>query len=398
MLPLDVKVDCSAWPAARLLKIAGLADVAEASFPFERMMLDLRDVAACGARAGSLLELPWAGFLADDSADLPDNRPGWVLLGDRAIVRPGDVVEAQPWASRIAVRFRRGDGSNVLFATERCNSYCLMCSQPPRAVDDEWRVEQLCDLAALIDKNADSLAISGGEPTLLGAGLLRVVRTCAKELPTTSIHVLSNGRLLADRHYTRSFEGAHPALSWGVPLYGDHYRLHDYVVQSEGAFSETVRGLYALHEAAQSVEIRVVLVRPVVERLMSLLRYLARNFPFVDHVALMGAEPVGFAKAHHSALWCDPADFGEVLADACYYLDARGMPVSLFNLPLCILPRRAWTYARRSISEWKQHYLPDCEGCGVRDRCAGFFAWTTPQWTSRAIHPIEEEEGTCATY
>ncbi|MGO4781920.1 His-Xaa-Ser system radical SAM maturase HxsC, partial [Lysobacter sp. 2RAB21] len=78
--------------------------------------------------------------------------------------------------SKIAVRYRRGDNGNVLFATERCNSFCLMCSQPPREVEDSWRIDQLCDLVGLIDKDEPSLAISGGEPTLLGTGLSQVLQ------------------------------------------------------------------------------------------------------------------------------------------------------------------------------------------------------------------------------
>ncbi len=90
---------------------------------------------------------------------------------------------------------------------------------------------------------------------------------------------------------------------WAIPLYGDHYGLHDYVVQSKGAFAETMRGLYALEAAKQRIEIRVVLVKPVVERLPALVRFLYRNLSFVEHVALMGTEPTGFARAHQDELW-----------------------------------------------------------------------------------------------
>lgn len=398
MLPLDAKVDHRGWTGSTLIKVAGLEDLAQAAFPFDRMALDLREVVRRGAMSDALLSLPWAGFVADHAEFWPDGRAGFAVHGDPAIVRPGDVVETQPWASKVAVRHRRGDTSNVLFATERCNSYCLMCSQPPRRVEDEWRVDHLCDLVELIDKDSPPLAVSGGEPTLLGAGLARILKHCAQHLPSTPIHVLSNGRLLADAAYTETFANVHPSLSWGIPLYGDHFGLHDYVVQSPGAFAETMKGLYALNRAGQRIEIRVVLVKPTVERLQALARFIYCNLPFVEHVALMGIEPIGFAKAHHEALWIDPVDIGESLADAVAFLDRRGIPVSLYNLPLCTVPKRAWPYAQRSISNWKQDYLPACESCLVRDRCAGFFSWVTPDWTSRAIHAIEpDEEYECAS-
>jgi His-Xaa-Ser system radical SAM maturase HxsC len=391
MLPLDTKAHLQGWNPNQLVKIAGLDDLVAYAHPIERMALDLRNFSERRAISASLTSLPWAGFVVTNDSEIPMGRPGFVIHGDQSVVMPGDVVEIQPHVSKVAVRFRRGDTSNVLFATERCNSYCLMCSQPPRHVEDDWRVDHLCDLISLIDKDSAPLAVSGGEPTLLGGGLVRVLAECARLLPDTPLHILSNGRLLSDSSYTNLFSNVHPSLSWGIPLYGDHFELHDYVVQSRGAFEQTVRGLYALHKAEQNIEIRIVLAKPTVERLLNTVRYIYRNLPFVDHVALMGIEPIGFAKAHHDSLWVDPSDIGELLADAADFLSYRGIPVSLYNLPLCTLPRRAWHYAQRSISRWKQDYLPVCDGCDVREKCAGFFSWVNPSWTSKAIGAIKLE-------
>lgn len=396
MLALEAKAELQGWTEPALLKVSGLKEFAEGEFPVQNMVLDLRSDPL--ARSESILALPWAGFLTDDRIASPLSRPSLKLLGDPAIACVGDVIEIKPAVSKIAVRHRRGDNGNVLFATERCNSFCLMCSQPPRQVQDEWRVSHLCELANLIDKDAVSIAISGGEPTLLGAGLTQIVAACATALPDTHVHVLSNGRNFEDAAYAATFKGLHPSLTWGVPLYGDHYRLHDYVVQSGGAFAETIKGLYALHAAGQRIEIRVVLVKPTVERLSSLARYIYQNLPFVEHVALMGIEPIGFAKAHHQALWIDPVDMAGTLSAAVGFLDQRGMPVSLYNLPLCTLPVSLRPFAKRSISNWKQDYLPACGECDIKSECGGFFGWVTPEWTSRGIEPVRMEEHACARH
>lgn len=389
MLALDAKATLHGWTGPTLAKVAGLNEFASGAHPVERMMLDLRQA---NTNDDALLSLPWAGFLADQDDEIPSGRPAVVLHGSQEIAKPGDVLEVLPGSSKVAVRYRRGDNGNVLFATERCNSFCLMCSQPPRAVDDDWRVAQLCDLVELIDRDERSLAISGGEPTLLGEGLARVVRHCSAFLPRTHMHVLSNGRRFGEGGLAEAFRDLHPSLSWGIPLYGDHYRLHDYVVQSPGAFAQTLRGLYALLAAGQRVEIRVVLVKPTVERLTEVARFLYRNLSFVEHVALMGIEPIGFAKANREALWIDPVDMAPALSESVGYLSQRGIAVSLYNLPLCTLPRELWRYARRSISNWKQDYLPACEACAVRAECGGFFSWIKPEWTSRAIGPVKKEQ------
>lgn len=388
MLPLETRAELAPSVKANLLKVVGLGDFAQSTIPLERMALDLRDVPTAQV-SDALLGLPWGAVLPASGLNLADAAPAVRLEGPAGLCKAGDVVELNPLQRKVAIRYRRGDTGNVLFATERCNSFCLMCSQPPRQVEDDWRVRHLLDLIDLIDPDERSLAISGGEPTLLGDGLVNVVSKCAEVLPDTHLHILSNGRLRQPGLHAK-FEGLHPNLSWGIPLYGDHYALHDYVVQSEGAFSETLRGLYALDAANQRVEIRIVLVKPSVERLVQLARYIWRNLPFVEHVALMGIEPIGFAKAHQKELWADPADYASSLSEAVTLLAEGGIPVSLYNLPLCALDGSLWPYAVQSISPWKNDYLSACEKCSVRDRCGGFFSWVTPAWTSRSVSPILE--------
>lgn len=395
MLPLESKVMLGALVEPGLLKIAGLAELAEGRYPLHRMALDIRELPEA-ASSPDLMLLPWAAIIAPTGHvfDGDGDERSLVLLGDQGIAKVGDVIEIDRLRGKAAVRYRRGDNGNVLFATERCNSFCLMCSQPPRQVQDDWRVQHLLELIDLIDVTEPSLAISGGEPTLLSNGLARVVEKCADVLPSTQLHILSNGRLLNDTALASQFRDIHPNLSWGVPLYGDHYALHDYVVQSEGAFAQTIRGLYALNAAGQRIEIRVVLVKPSLERLQQITRFILRNLSFVEHVALMGTEPIGFAKAHHEQLWADPANHHAELCGSVEALSQAGVPVSLYNMPLCMLPHQLWPFARQSISNWKNDYLDVCATCTVKNRCGGFFSWVTPQWTSSAVKPILETD-TC---
>lgn len=387
---LDGKALMAGFAREGLFKIVDLAAFASSHLPPERLVLDGRVEAVEGALPG-LASLPFAGVLTahpNETSPLP-----WIATeGLDLELRAGDVIEVQPNTRSVARRYQRGARGNVLFATERCNSFCLMCSQPPRDVPDGWRTGGMKALIELVDRDAPLLTVTGGEPTLLGDGLGEVLSHAAAHLPATDIHVLSNGRTFAEPGFASRFSDIHPRLSWGVPLYGDHFGLHDYIVQREGAFQETVRGIYALHGASQRIEIRVVLVRPVAERIEAIAHYLYRAFPFAQHIALMGTEPTGFAKAHHDTLWMDPVDLAPMLERATQFLARRGMAVSLYNLPLCTLPESLHPFAVRSISDWKQTYHPACSDCALRDQCGGLFAWSTPKWTSRAVASIKGTE------
>lgn len=312
---------------------------------------------------------------------------------DPNVIRSGDVVRLREGASLVSVVYRRGSSANVLFTTERCNSLCLMCSQPPREGDDSWRTEELLELIPLIDPEEQQLGVTGGEPTLLGQGLAAILESCRKHLPDTQLHVLTNGRGFQDASLAERWVAAGgEATMWAVPLYADTPERHDEIVAASGAYGETLLGLAEMARLGARVEIRVVLHALSLPRLRQLADFIYRRLPFVEHVALMGLEPMGLAKRNRDRLWIDPLDYTEDLRASVSFLADRGMAVSVYNLPLCVLPRSLWPFARQSISDWKNSFPTECEPCAVRDRCAGFFSSAGPTWRSRGVHPLEAEE------
>lgn len=303
----------------------------------------------------------------------------------------GDVIRLNPERKAMRVLYRRSSPHNHFLLTERCNNYCLMCSQPPRNVNDGWIVEEVIEALPLIDRNTVELGITGGEPTLLGERFFDLVRSAKSYLPDTALHVLTNGRLFVDPLQAEALGRIdHPDLMLGIPIYSDLAHIHDYVVQADGAFDETIRGILNLKRERQKVEIRVVLHKQTYARLPQLAEFIARNLLFADHVALMGLELMGFARANLEDLWIDPLDYREELVAAVNTLGRARMNVSLYNLQHCLLDRSIWPFARRSISDWKQEYMPECEGCQIQAKCAGFFASAKYRYSDR-ITPLDGE-------
>jgi hypothetical protein len=122
-------------------------------------------------------------------------------------------------------------------------------------------------------------------------------------------------------------------------------------------------------------------------RIVATCRWIARNLPFVDHVALMGLENTGFAIANDELLWIDPMDYREQLAEAVDVLTASKVRVSVYNLPRCVLDRSVWPFAAQSISDWKNGFVSECDRCGEKPRCSGFFTTGRPHY-SRGIRAI----------
>jgi His-Xaa-Ser system radical SAM maturase HxsC len=327
------------------------------------------------ARGGAELPAGFRAYLFTAAAPPPLPRDSYVLGPEFAYLSDGDVIRVEPVRDAIQTLYRRGSRSNSLLVTERCNNYCVMCSQPPKDHDDSWIVDDLMQAIPLMSPDTPEIGITGGEPTLLGQRLVELVQHLRDHLPRTAVHILSNGRGFASGGLAGALARLrHPDLMIGIPLYADVPEHHDYVVQARGAFDETIRGILNLKREGVRVELRFVIHAETYAGLPAFARFVARNLLFVDHVALMGLELMGFARTNLDALWIDPLDYQRELREAVETLDRSGLRVSIYNTPLCVLPPELRRLARASISDWKNTYMDECNGCGLRAQCGGFFA------------------------
>ena len=111
-------------------------------------------------------------------------------------------------------------------------------------------------------------------------------------------------------------------------------------------------------EEFQKVEIRVVIHKITYERLPHLADFIVRNLHFVDHVALMGLEMMGFTKANLDKLWIDPVDYQDELEEAVMILARANMNVSIYNHQMCLLRENLYPFMQKSISDWKNNAHP----------------------------------------
>ena len=286
----------------------------------------------------------------------------------------GDVISASADGTRLRVMWRHTSRQNSVLLTERCDNYCLMCSQPPKEANDDWLLEDAKALIRLLPRSANEIGFTGGEPTFYGQGLLDLLTLCTALLPETPVHVLSNGRRFSDLGFALRWANVdNPNLMVGIPIYGAEPSLHDYVVQARGAFEETVRGILNLAQLDQRIELRVVIHKQTAPYLLEIAEFIARNLPFVEQVALMGLETTGFARANLADVWIDPNVYAPSLTEAAYLLDSAGLNTMIYNHQLCLIEPEAWSFTVKSISDWKNEYHPECAECSVVDRCGGFF-------------------------
>ena len=317
---------------------------------------------------------------------VPGNTKPYVLIDSIEDFHEGDVVVLNQKGEIIFV-YEITSCHNAIMATERCNHRCTMCPHPP-VLKEKDKTQFNLKLISLMDKDTQEIGITGGEPTLIGDKLFILIRQIQKQLPKASISILSNGVKFADKEYAMKLAKCrHQDLQIGIPLFCDITEEHNRIVGAN-TFYKTVQGLYNLALFRQRIGLRIVVHKQTYKRLPQFADFIYHNFPFVSQVAFMQMETTGLAKENFDDLWIDPYDYNEQLREAVLLLADRGMKPYIYNAQLCVLPEDIRCYAQQSISDWKDIYIPECEGCALKGQCAGFFE-SNRQAYSTHIRKIE---------
>src|SRR5438105_2818206 len=104
-------------------------------------------------------------FVINDEADMLSQSAGFAgvihVSSKFGYLADGDILGFHPASKRFRTLYRHSSTHNSFLVTERCNHYCLMCSQPPRDVDDSWILQEIRTALPLVDKQTRYLAFTG---------------------------------------------------------------------------------------------------------------------------------------------------------------------------------------------------------------------------------------------
>lgn len=267
----------------------------------------------------------------------------------------------------------------TLFTTGRCNSNCIMCPYTEKyrlsAKDEQFDI--LSRYIDLMDAHSDYICITGGEPTLLKNDFLRLLYKVKSHMPNAMVHILTNGRTFYYNDFVKVYKKARPYRTLlGIPLHADNADLHDHITQSQGSFYETLKGIDNLYGAGEQIEIRIVTSALNCENLPMLAKFITSRYPQIHHVCFMGLEMMGNSMINRSSVWCSYDDIWPNIRTATETLIAGGIPVQLYNYPLCMVEEKYHSLYRKSITPSKIEYLDECAICCRMHECGGFFRTT----------------------
>lgn len=285
----------------------------------------------------------------------------------------GDVILFLPGQKSAHRVIRHRSRHNTLLVTEQCDQLCVMCSQPPKKHHHDL-FPAFTEALELAPEGA-TIGITGGEPLLHKHALFEMLRQTRQSRPDLQFHVLTNAQHFGSEDLDALAQLGPTSTLWGIPLYAAEAALHDRIVGKVGAFAQLTKNFALLARAGARIELRTVLLRSNAEKLAELADFISLHLPFIERWAIMQLENIGYGRMNWATEFFDNSVSFRPVADAMNIAAARGLAVQLYNFPLCTIPTPYRGFAVRAISDWKNKYLPICEGCQETQNCGGFFAW-----------------------
>ena len=77
-----------------------------------------------------------------------------------------------------------------------------------------------------------------------GDKLVQLIQKTKNFLPNTGIDILTNGRAFKDLNFVKKFKKVnHAYCMFAIPLYSDDPTKHNYIVQADNAYDETLHNI-----------------------------------------------------------------------------------------------------------------------------------------------------------
>lgn len=249
-----------------------------------------------------------------------------------------------------------------------CNNCCVMCTNimpPPKNYNGPPKHQIITQLKKL-DKNIDSILLTGGEPTIR-KDFFYILKYINRKFPKAEIKVITNARMF---YYTNFINKIKPIKNLNIitELYGSCKEVHDLITQTEGSFKQSFDGIKNLLSNNFKVELRIVVNKLNCHDILNIAKIYSSEFKKADRIVIFPIDIVGNARKYREKTTIKYTEIIPFIEETLKFL--RGKNVEVYHVPYCILDKKYWKFiGGLSVNEKRVVFAPFCRECVFEKKC-----------------------------
>jgi len=260
----------------------------------------------------------------------------------------------------------------------RCNSHCVMCTNPftfqleeslPYSFDN---IKQRWSNVRL--KSNDVVGLTGGEP-IIHPDFFKIIHWFRTQYPKNKIAIASNGRMFYYQSFIKNLLKINNLLV-EIAIHGYDERSHDMITRVKGSFKQTVEGIHNIFRYknnSQELEIRIIITKLTYKNLDKILAFVKNEFDVeqIRDITLIFMEMEGQAKDNFNIVGITYKEVMKYLPQVVNEWVSQFNDFRLYHFPLCVLPPKLWRYSWRTLRGEEVMFLPRCNKCSFKKYCLG---------------------------
>jgi len=284
----------------------------------------------------------------------------------------------------------------VICIWNKCNSRCLMCSNPSdfQAGDPykNYGIDSLKERISRIKLIDDKIILTGGEPTI-HPDFLKLLSFIRKKFPPTTIELDTNGRRFCYSSFAKkvlSFNNINIYTS----LHGFNAKTHDAITRTPGSFLQTVEGIKNIlkykHLGLNELELRIIITKLTYQYIEKILKFIKEKFPQVNRIVVIFMEMEGQAGDNLKIVGLTHSQFQKFIPKIAKWIP-KFKEFRFYHFPLCTIDYSLWKYAWRTLPNHEVTFLPKCKNCLYKKYCLGIHKEYIKKVGVKEFKPIKKK-------
>ena len=285
---------------------------------------------------------------------------------------------------------------SVICIWNKCNSKCLMCSNPSdfQATDPykDYSFDALKERIEKIKLIDDKIILTGGEPTI-HPEFFRLLSFVRKKFPKTVIEFDTNGRRFCYPSFTKKVL-LFNKINIYTSLHGFSAKTHDAVTRTPGSFLQTVKGIKNILKykdlGLNEIELRIIVTKLTYKYIEKILKFIKESFPEVNRIVIIFMEMEGQAGDNFKIVGLTHTQFQKFIPKIAKWIP-KFKEFRFYHFPLCVIDQSLWKYVWRTLPDYEVTFLPKCKNCLYKKYCLGIHKEYIKKVGTKEFRPIKKK-------